>query len=246
MATPANTNAAPGTCASRLSKSATRSARGLDRTADSPSVLCQNGRTLALTDVQDRLERLLAQRILVFDGAWGTMIQGYQLAEADYRGARFERHPRDLKGDHDLLALTRPDVIHEIHRAYLEAGADIIETNTFNANRVSQADYGLENQVYELNVAAARIAVELAREYAERNPEKPRFVAGSIGPTNRTLSISPKVENPAFRSIAFDELKDVYAEQVRGLVDGGVDILLPETSFDTANLTAAIFAIEEV
>ena len=199
-----------------------------------------------MTDTRARLERLLAERILIFDGAWGTMIQGYALAEEDYRGSLFDRHSRDLKGDHDLLVLTRPDVIREIHRAYLDAGADVIETNTFNANRVSQADYGLEDRVYDINVAAARLAVELAREFSERDPRKPRFVAGAIGPTNRTLSISPKVDNPAFRSIDFDALKDAYAEQVRGLVDGGVDLLLPETSFDTANLKAAIFAIEQV
>ena len=198
------------------------------------------------TDAQGRLERLLAERILVFDGAWGTMIQNHKLGEADYRGERFRDHPRDLRGNHDVLVLTRPDVVGEIHRAYLDAGADIIETNTFNANRVSQADYALEDCVYEINVTAARLAVGLAREYTERDPDKPRFVAGSIGPTNRTLSMSPKVENPAFRSIAFDELKGEYAEQVRGLVEGGVDLLLPETSFDTANLKAAIFAIEEV
>src|SRR5438105_146049 len=174
------------------------------------------------------------------------MIQGYQLSEADYRGDRFRDHGRDLRGDHDLLVLTRPDVVEEIHRAYLDAGADVIETNTFNANRVSQSDYGLEDRAHDINVAAARLAVRLARDYTERDSRKPRFVAGSIGPTNRTLSISPKVENPAFRSITFDELRDVYAEQVRGLLDGGVDLLLPETSFDTANLKAAIFAIEEV
>ena len=201
---------------------------------------------MAQTDTQGRLERLLVERILVFDGAWGTMIQNHKLGEADYRGERFRNHPRDLRGNHDVLVLTRPDVVGEIHRSYLDAGADIIETNTFNANRVSQADYALEDCVYEINVAAARLAVGLAREYTERDPDKPRFVAGSIGPTNRTLSMSPKVENPAFRSIAFDELKGEYAEQVRGLVEGGVDLLLPETSFDTANLKAAIFAIEEV
>jgi 5-methyltetrahydrofolate--homocysteine methyltransferase len=172
------------------------------------------------------------------------MIQNHKLGEAVTEASGY--HPRDLRGNHDVLVLTRPDVVGEIHRAYLEAGAEIIETNTFNANRVSQADYALEDCVYEINVAAARLAVGLAREYTERDPDKPRFVAGSIGPTNRTLSMSPKVENPAFRSIAFDELKGEYAEQVRGLVEGGVDLLLPETSFDTANLKAAIFAIEEV
>ncbi|MET0151031.1 MAG: methionine synthase [Candidatus Binatia bacterium] len=199
-----------------------------------------------MPSAQERLERLLAERILVFDGAWGTMFQDHSLTEADYRGEAFRDHPRDLRGDHDVLVLTRPDVVEGIHRAYLDAGADVIETNSFNATCVSQADYGLEDRVYELNVAAARIATAVAREYGERDPGRPRFVAGSIGPTNRTLSISPKVENPAFRSISFDELKDAYAEQIRGLVDGGVDLLLAETSFDTANLKAAIFAIEEV
>ncbi|MGH7899025.1 MAG: methionine synthase, partial [Candidatus Binatia bacterium] len=195
---------------------------------------------------QESLERLLAERILVFDGAWGTMIQGHQLCERDYRGEVFKDHPRELRGNYDVITLTRPEIIADIHRAYLDAGADIIETNTFSSNRISQGEYQLEHAVYDLNVAAAKIAVGIAREYTDRRPEKPRFVAGSIGPTNRTLSISPKVDSPAFRAIGFDELKDVYAEQVRGLIDGGVDILLPETSFDTANLKAAIFAIEEV
>ncbi|MBI2963246.1 MAG: methionine synthase [Deltaproteobacteria bacterium] len=201
---------------------------------------------MADSNAAGTLERLLAERILVFDGAWGTMIQSYALGEADYRARRFADHRHDLKGDHDLLVLTRPDVIEEIHRAYLEAGADIIETNTFNANRVSQADYGLGDHVYELNVAAAGIAVRLAREYGARDPRRPRFVAGSIGPTNRTLSISGSVDNASLRAITFDELKDAYAEQVRGLVDGGADLLLAETAFDTANMKAAIFAIEEV
>jgi 5-methyltetrahydrofolate--homocysteine methyltransferase len=195
---------------------------------------------------REKLDAALRQRILVLDGAWGTMIQGHELSEADYRGERFRDHPRDLRGDHDLLALTRPKVLEDIHRAYLDAGADIIETNTFSSTRVSQADYGLEGAAYELNVAAAKIAVAIAREYTERNPEKPRFVAGSIGPTNRTLSISPDINNASLRTITFDELKDAYAEQIRGLMDGGVDILLPETSFDTANMKAAIYAIEEV
>ncbi len=169
---------------------------------------------------QELLENLLAERILVLDGGWGTMIQSYGLSEADYRGDVFRDHPHDLKGDHDVLVLTRPDVVEEILRGYLDAGADVVETNTFNANRVSQADYRLEDHVYDINLAAARLAVRIAREYTERNPQKPRFVYGSIGPTNRTLSMSPDVNNPAFRAIAFDELRDAYAEQVRGLVDG--------------------------
>jgi 5-methyltetrahydrofolate--homocysteine methyltransferase len=192
------------------------------------------------------LERELARRILILDGAMGTMIQRRGLAEADYRGERFRDHPRELRGNNDLLVLTRPDVIREIHEAYLEAGADLIETDTFNAQRVSQADYGLEAVCYELNVAAARLARAAADAWSERTPEKPRFVAGSIGPTNRTLSISPDVNDAAFRNLSFDALREAYAEQVRGLVEGGVDVLLVETIFDTLNAKAAIVAIEEV
>jgi 5-methyltetrahydrofolate--homocysteine methyltransferase len=192
------------------------------------------------------LEDLLARRILILDGAMGTMIQREKLGEADYRGERFRDHPKDLKGDNELLSLTRPDVIEGIHRAFLEAGADIVETNTFSSNAVSQADYELAHLAYELNVAAARSAVKLTREFTAADRQKPRFVAGSIGPTNRTLSISPDVNDPSFRAISFDALKDAYAEQVRGLIDGGVDLLLAETSFDTLNLKTAIFAIEEV
>ena len=195
---------------------------------------------------QERLEELLGQRILVLDGAMGTMIQRRRLEEADYRGEIFAGHAKELKGNLDALSLTRPDVIEDIHRAFLDAGADIIETNTFSANAVSQADYGLQHRVRELNVASARLAVKVAREITRRDPDRPRFVAGAIGPTNRTLSISPDVNRPGFRAIGFDELKDAYAEQVRGLLEGGVDLLLPETTFDTANLKAAIFAIEEV
>ena len=185
----------------------------------------------------------LQQRILILDGAMGTMIQRYRLDERAFRGSQFADHPRDLKGANDLLSLTQPQVIEEIHRAYLEAGADIIETNTFNAQAISMADYGLEAQVYDMNLAAARLARKAVDAYS--TPEQPRFVAGSIGPTNRTASLSPDVNNPAFRGTSFDELVAAYYEQVRGLMDGGVDILLPETTFDTLNLKAALFAIEK-
>src|SRR5438874_1140294 len=197
-------------------------------------------------DVRTRLEALLAKRILVLDGAMGTMIQRHKLTEADFRGERFASHPRDLRGDNDLLVLTRPDVIAGIHHAYLEAGSDIIETNTFNSTSVAQADYGLEPLVYELNVTAARLARAAADEWTAKTPDRPRLVAGSIGPTNRTLSISPDVNNPAFRAITFDELRAAYVEQVRGLIDGGCDLILLETIFDTLNAKAAIVAIENV
>ncbi|HVR39609.1 MAG TPA: methionine synthase, partial [Thermoanaerobaculia bacterium] len=183
----------------------------------------------------------LQQRILIIDGAMGTMVQRYQLQESDFRGERFANHPRDLKGAADVLCLTRPEIIEAIHRAYLDAGADIIETNTFNAQSISFADYALEPFVYEINKAAA----EIARRVADSFTDTPRFVAGALGPTNRTASLSPDVNNPAFRAVSFDELVDAYYEQTRGLVDGGVDILLPETTFDTLNLKAALFAIEK-
>ncbi len=192
-----------------------------------------------------RLDRLLAERILLLDGAMGTMIQRHKLDEAAFRGDRFRHHPHDLKGNNDVLVLTQPEIVRDIHRQYLDAGADIIETNTFNANAVSQADYGLEAAVSEINVAAARLARAAADEFTTRDPRRPRFVAGAIGPTNRTLSISPDVNNPAFRAITFDRLKEAYAEQVRGLVDGGADILLVETIFDTLNAKAALVAIAE-
>jgi 5-methyltetrahydrofolate--homocysteine methyltransferase len=194
----------------------------------------------------ERLDALLRDRILVLDGAMGTMVQRHGLAEADFRGQRFASHPRDLKGDNDLLVLTRPDVISGIHHAYLEAGADIIETSTFNGTAIAQADYGLEHVVYELNVAAARLAAEAARAWTVKTPGRPRFVAGALGPTNRTLSLSPDVNNPAFRAVTFRQVKDAYAEQVRGLLDGGCDLLLVETIFDTLNAKAALVAIEEV
>src|SRR5258706_9822558 len=194
----------------------------------------------------DRLHRLLASRILVLDGAMGTMIQRHKLGESDFRGERFRDHSRDLRGDNDLLVLTRPDLIAAIHREYLEAGSDIIETNTFNSNAISQADYALEPIVYELNATAATLARAAADEWTARTPDQPRFVAGSMGPTNRILSISPDVNNPAVRDMTFDELREAYQEQTRGLLDGGCDLLLLETIVDTLNAKAAIVAIEEV
>src|SRR5438045_668178 len=186
----------------------------------------------------------LQKRILIIDGAMGTMIQRHRLDERAYRGERFADHPRDLKGAADVLSLTQPDIIEGIHRAYLEAGADIIETNTFNAQAISMADYGLEPFAYEINVASARLARLAADAFSAG--DRPRFVAGAMGPTNRTASLSPDVNNPAFRAVTFDDLVDAYYEQARGLVDGGVDILLPETTFDTLNIKAAIFAIEKL
>ena len=197
-------------------------------------------------DTLNTLNALLRQRILVLDGAMGTMIQRHKPSEADFRGERFRDHPRDLKGDNDLLVMTRPDIIGEIHREYLEAGADIIETNTFNANAISQADYALESIVYELNLTGARLARAATDEWSRKTPERPRFVAGSMGPTNRILSISPDVNNPAFRNMTFDQLRLAYQEQVRGLIDGGCDLLLLETIVDTLNAKAGIVAIEEV
>ncbi len=194
---------------------------------------------------RSELEALLAERILILDGAMGSMLQRQGLEEIDYRGERFRAHPRDLKGNGDVLVLTRPDVIERIHRDYLEAGADIIETDTFSATSIAQADYGLEAEVYEINVEAAKIAKRVCDEVTARDPSKPRFVAGGMGPTNKTLSISPDVNKPGFRSVNFDELRDAYREQVRGLVDGGVDLLLVETIFDTLNAKAAIVAIQE-
>jgi 5-methyltetrahydrofolate--homocysteine methyltransferase len=193
----------------------------------------------------DRLHTLLATRILLLDGAMGTMIQRRKLVEEDFRGRRFQRHPRDLKGNGDLLTLTRPDVIGAIHREYLEAGADIIETNTFSSTVIAQADYGLEALAYELNLEGARLARAAADEWSRKTPDRPRFVAGAMGPTNRTLSISPDVNNAALRAVTFDQMREAYREQVRGLIDGGVDLLLIETIFDTLNAKAAIAATLE-
>src|SRR5262245_45245259 len=195
---------------------------------------------------QQHLEHLLTYRILIMDGAMGTMIQQHRLSEADFRGERFANHSYDVQGDNDLLTLTRPDVISSIHHAYLEAGSDIIETNTFTATAVAQADYGMEAAVYEMNLQGAQLAKRAATEWTARTPQKPRFVAGAIGPTNRTLSLSPDVNDPAFRTLTFDQLRAAYAEQVRGLVDGGADLLAIETIFDTLNAKAAIIAIQEL
>jgi 5-methyltetrahydrofolate--homocysteine methyltransferase len=194
----------------------------------------------------EALRRLLGERIAVLDGPRGTMIQGLKLKEAEFRGDRFAGHPRDLLGNNDLLSLTRPDVILEIHRQFLAAGADIIGTNTFNANRISQADYGLEAVVSELNVAAAQLGRQAADEWMARNPGRRVFVAGAMGPTNRTASMSPDVNRPEYRAVSFDELVEVYCEQARGLVAGGVDVLLPETVFDTLNLKACLFGLERL
>ncbi len=192
------------------------------------------------------LKREAGKRILILDGAMGTMIQLHKLDEAGYRGEQFKYHPRDLKGNNDLLVLTQPKIIKEIHNAYFEAGADLIETNTFNAQAISQADYGLENYAYELNVAAAKLAREAADAWTKKTPDKPRFVAGAVGPTHRTASISPDVNNPGFRNVSFDELVEAYATQARGLIEGGVDTILIETIFDTLNAKAAGFAVEQV
>jgi 5-methyltetrahydrofolate--homocysteine methyltransferase len=194
----------------------------------------------------DRLHDLLATRILLLDGAMGTMIQRHTLTEADFRGERFRHHDRDVKGNNDLLILTRPDVVGDIHRAYLAAGADIVETNTFSSTAIAQADYGLESLAYELSVEGARLARAAADEWTGCTPDRPRFVAGAIGPTNRTLSISPDVGNPAFRAVTFDGVVAAYADHVRGLIDGGADLLLLETIFDTLNAKAAIKAILDV
>ncbi|HET9433612.1 MAG TPA: homocysteine S-methyltransferase family protein [Chitinophagaceae bacterium] len=186
------------------------------------------------------IRKELEKRILIIDGAMGTMIQQYKLNEADYRGERFKDWPSDLKGNNDLLSLTQPHIVKEIHRKYLEAGADIIETNTFNAQKVSLADYGMQSLAYEMNLAAAKIAKEAVNESG-----KSAWVAGALGPLNKTLSLSPDVNNPGFRALTFDDAVDAYYEQTKGLIDGGVDLLLIETIFDTLNAKAAIFALKK-
>jgi 5-methyltetrahydrofolate--homocysteine methyltransferase len=204
------------------------------------------------------IKDLLNERIVIIDGAMGTMIQRYPLTETDYRGERFKDWPTDIKGNNDLLSLTQPQIIKEIHREYLAAGADIIETNTFNAQRVSLADYHMEQLAYEINFAAAKIARQAVEEYQLENrkseirnsiptlrDETPKFVAGAIGPMNKTLSLSPDVNNPGYRALSFDEAMNAYYEQVKGLVEGGVDLLLIETIFDTLNAKAAIFAVKK-
>jgi 5-methyltetrahydrofolate--homocysteine methyltransferase len=189
---------------------------------------------------------ILKERILVLDGAMGTMIQRYDLTEEDFRKGWFENHSKSLKGNNDLLSLTRPDIIETIHRKYYEAGADIAETNTFSGTTIAQADYDLQSAVYDINFHSAKIARKVADEFTAKEPNKPRFVAGSIGPTNRTASISPDVNDPGYRAITFDELVVAYSEQVNALMDGGVDMLLVETVFDTLNAKAALYAIDEV
>lgn len=188
----------------------------------------------------------IQKRILVLDGAMGTMLQAYNFSEEDFRGERFKDYPTPLKGNNDLLSLTQPKAIAEIHRKYFKSGADIVETNTFSGTSIAMADYQMESLVYELNFESAKIAKKVAKEFTKNEPDKPRFVAGSIGPTNRTASMSPDVNDPGFRAVTFEELRKAYKEQVEGLVDGGADLLLVETVFDTLNAKAALFAIEEV
>lgn len=194
----------------------------------------------------DKLYKALSERILVLDGAMGTMLQRYKFSEEDYRGERFKNWEYPLKGNNDLLSLTQPQAIEEVHRKYLEAGADIIETNTFSGTTIAMADYHMEDLVYELNFESAKIARKVCDEFSTANPEKPRFVAGSIGPTNKTASLSPEVNDPGFRAITFDELRVAYKQQSEALLDGGADILLVETVFDTLNAKAALFAIDEI
>jgi len=191
------------------------------------------------------IQDLLKTRILLLDGAMGTMIQKHKFSEEDYRGERFAEYPSPLQGNNDLLSLTQPKAILDIHRAYFEAGADIAETNTFSSTSVAMADYDMQELVYELNFASAQLAKQAAEEYTAKTPDKPRYVAGSMGPTNKTASMSPDVNDPGYRAISFDELKAAYYEQIRGLVDGGADLFLVETVFDTLNAKAALFAIEE-
>lgn len=193
-----------------------------------------------------KIEDILKERILVIDGAMGTMIQQHALEEKDFRGERFKDHKHPLKGNNDLLSITRPDIIKDIHRQYLEAGADIIETNTFSGTTIAQADYHLEHIIYDLNYQSAKIAREAADEFTKAQPHKPRFVAGAMGPTNKTASLSPDVNNPGFRAITFDELVIAFKEQAKGLIEGGVDILLLETIIDTLNVKAALFGIQEL
>lgn len=193
-----------------------------------------------------KIQDILKQRILVLDGAMGTMIQRHKLEEKDFRGEILKDHPHPLKGNNDLLSITRPDIIKDIHRQYFDAGSDIIETNTFGSTTVAQADYHLEHLVYQINFQSAKIAKEVANEYTAKEPHKPRFVAGSMGPTTKLASMSPDVNNPGFRAITFDQLVVAFKEQAKGLVDGGVDLLLLETITDTLNVKAALFAIQEL
>jgi 5-methyltetrahydrofolate--homocysteine methyltransferase len=200
---------------------------------------------IKIMNKKTQLENLLKKRILILDGAMGTMIQRYKLEEEDFRNESLKNHTKSLKGNNDLLSITRPDVILAIHKEYLEAGSDILETNTFSGTTIAQADYGLEHLVYDINYESAKLARIACDEYTAKNPEKPRFVAGAMGPTNRTASISPDVNDPGFRGVTFDELVKAYKEQAKALLDGGSDILLVETIFDTLNAKAALYAIME-
>lgn len=193
-----------------------------------------------------RLETILQERILILDGAMGTMLQQYKFTEEDFRGTRFKDFHKPLKGNNDILSITQPEAIAEVHRKYFEAGADIVETNTFSGTSIAMADYDMQEYVYEMNLESAKIAKKVAQSFTEKEPHKPRFVAGAIGPTNKTASLSPDVNNPGYRAISFEALRAAYKEQVVALVDGGVDVLLVETIFDTLNAKAALFAIEEV
>ncbi|RYD73143.1 MAG: hypothetical protein EOP53_20650, partial [Sphingobacteriales bacterium] len=192
-----------------------------------------------------QLQNILQKRILILDGAMGTMIQRHKLEDADYRGEKYKNWPGELKGNNDLLNITQPEIIKSIHKEYLEAGADIIETNTFSSTTIAMADYGMEGLVYELNFAGAKLAREAADEYTKKNPDKPRFVAGAVGPTTKLLSLSPDVNNPGFRAVYWDEMVAAFSTQIEGLIDGGADVLLFETITDTLNCKAAIFALEE-
>ncbi|WP_299117654.1 homocysteine S-methyltransferase family protein [uncultured Winogradskyella sp.] len=194
----------------------------------------------------NRIKEEIQKRILVLDGAMGTMLQRHSFTEEDFRGKRFKDYPSPLQGNNDLLSLTQPEAIADVHRQYFEAGADIVETNTFSGTTIAMADYNMEDLVYELNFESAKIAKAVAEEFTSKNPKKPRFVAGSIGPTNRTASLSPDVNKPEYRAVTFEELRKAYKQQVEALIDGGVDVLLVETIFDTLNAKAALFAIEEV
>ena len=194
----------------------------------------------------ENIFEILKKKILVLDGAMGTMIQQHKFNESDYRGSQFKDHPCSVQGNNDLLSITQPDAISKIHEKYLEVGADIIETNTFSSTSIGMADYNMESIVYELNFESAKIAKITAQKFTDLNPDKPRFVAGSIGPTNRTASMSPDVNDPGYRAVTFDDLVKSYSEQVNALIDGGVDILLVETVFDTLNAKAALFAIDVI
>lgn len=192
------------------------------------------------------IQEILQERILIIDGAMGTMIQRHHLEENDFRGERFKNHAFPLKGNNDILSITRPDIIKDIHRQYLAVGADILETNTFSGTTIAQADYHLEDAVYDINFQSAKIAREVADEFTKKEPHKPRFVAGAMGPTNKTASLSPDVNNPGFRAITFDELATAFKQQAKALIEGGVDLLLLETIIDTLNVKAALFAIQEL